>query len=904
MARKARQRISYASSDISVKVWRPHSDESQTPKTIGLHSDYVKCLATPGSHSDWVASGGLDHKIRIWDLHGAGEKLCIDGGEDDGNAKGSVYALSVKGSMMASGGPESVVRLWDPNTGKRITKFVGHTDNVRDILINHDSDTVISASSDQTVKVWSITAGRCMYTLNMHTDSVWSLYSDHPRLSILYSSDRSGLVAKTDLRGSSDWDEGLSFAVAQEHDGVNKVIAAGKHIWTATSSSSISRWKNPPHNAEIQIPEQTQQHQRWSMASRSKTSSPPSPTNTSGFAQSNISLNSVLRFPRQTILSGQSQLDVDAATMHSGVGTRKMSEAIAEQELRPVLPYHELPDETIEGQHGLIKHVMLNDKRRVLTLDTAGEVMMWDLLKCIPVQSFGKRHLEDVAPEVNTLESVANWCSVDTRTGRLACVLEENFCFDAEAYADELILDNAAEFHTDQRINLGKWILRYLFASLIDEEMVRDEIFRKKLTVSSRQSSSIQRVISPPVVSMPSTTKPRSWLHEQVEDDSLITPRAVDGNLQAAASPGIGVAATHPSASNQNTQSQKHVQAGADEGSRLEKKSSHQSQTKSSTDKPRDYFSAGPNAQGSPDNYVRPPTPGEDTSEASTQSPVDGDKDEKPREGTLLFGKRFRMNFPKKLGRTSVEAKPVVVDEKAEESDRSEDKEEKVVEDNFYGVIQKLRYGYEEKLQADSSQPLVTGICPSLLNETPLLTPPPGTTIIIQEDQPDSGGMADLYRGTVSSTGRDANLIEKAGPMWLGDLLLRNQTPPKEIAKVPFVLLPYQDLLPSIGNSEGSRLNANRMLRARKILQYVAEHIEPPQGPDSLKPEDYLELYCQNQFVSHITTLGALRAHIWKTSGDVVLYYKSNGRKRWLERNPALEQSPEPTVDNGNVPPI
>lgn len=47
-----------------------------------------------------------------------------------------------------------------------------------------------------------------------------------------------------------------------------------------------------------------------------------------------------------------------------------------------------------------------------------------------------------------------------------------------------------------------------------------------------------------------------------------------------------------------------------------------------------------------------------------------------------------------------------------------------------------------------------------------------------------------------------------------------------------------------------NRLNANRMLRARKILSYVAERIEPApekEDPDALKPEEYLELYCQNQ---------------------------------------------------------
>lgn len=53
--------------------------------------------------------------------------------------------------------------------------------------------------------------------------------------------------------------------------------------------------------------------------------------------------------------------------------------------------------------------------------------------------------------EVNTAESVANWCTVDTRTGRLACILEENYCFDAEMYADELNLEEVSDLKEDQR---------------------------------------------------------------------------------------------------------------------------------------------------------------------------------------------------------------------------------------------------------------------------------------------------------------------------------------------------------------------------------------------------------------------------------------------------------------------
>ena len=54
-------------------------------------------------------------------------------------------------------------------------------------------------------------------------------------------------------------------------------------------------------------------------------------------------------------------------------------------------------------------------------------------------------------PEVSTIDTVPNWCSVDTRTGTLAITLEENTAFDAEMYADELDIDQNIDFKEDQR---------------------------------------------------------------------------------------------------------------------------------------------------------------------------------------------------------------------------------------------------------------------------------------------------------------------------------------------------------------------------------------------------------------------------------------------------------------------
>ncbi|KAI0015626.1 WD domain-containing protein [Xylariomycetidae sp. FL0641] len=889
-----------ASSDLTVKVWRPDSGDTEA-HTVGQHADYVKCLATPTS-ADWVASGGLDRRIHLWDLNGKGSALDIDVSGEEVTEKGSVYAMGVGRNILASGGPESIVRLWDPRTGKRITKFVGHTDNIRSILVNEACDTVMTASSDQTVKVWSVTAGRCMYTLTMHNDSVWSLFSEDPDLNVFYSSDRSGLIVKTDTRGTIELDEGLSVAVAQEHDGVSKLVTCGEYIWSATSSSSINRWRNVDTGPDTQLPEAFRHMRSGSIASKSIRSSTTSINGTTNKkeipAKSILKMSNTASFPPR--LTGPSDSTVTVTT------TGRMGSEILADDVGPIIePIHQLPEETIEGQNGLVKHKLLNDRKRVLTLDTAGNVLLWDLIKCEVIERFGKKHLEDVEPEINTLEAVAPWCSIDTSSGNLTVVLEPFNCFDAEVYADELVLDEPVEFREDQRINLGRWILRYLFAQLIDEEIKRDEAYRQRLNEVVEKRQATARANPPPMsITIPNSDM-QGW--NPIESPATATtPRASGTYIPM--TPGFGIGVATPG-------------AGAPMSAVSEKgPTSPLTRKPTQTRRPSgdDYFTRGMNsaeANNKPTTGTPVTAERRFSKDETPKSPVVGKEKDKDKGPSTPFSKKFRMNMSfgsKKTARSGSSAtadKPTVVEEKPEENkSESSSNHEKEVEDNFRGVIQRMRNEYERQLIDNPDKPIETKITPGLPIDTPVLKLPAGTRVIIQEET--SGGSANLYRGSVMTVGADADIIEEKAPMWLGEVLLMNQIPPKDPVKVSFVLHPWQDSLPSIAAADGNnRLNANRMLRVKKILGYVAERIDPSPSPapeeQVLRPEEYLELYCNDQLLPITMSLATLRAHVWKGGNDVVLHYKANGRKAILKKAEEEEaQQPDEKTDDEQQQPV
>lgn len=838
----------------------------------------------------------MDRKIRLWDLNGAGQKLCIDVGEDEAGSlsnkeKGSVYALAATDNVICSGGPESTVRVWDGRTGKRVTKLVGHTDNIRDVLVSRDGSTILTASSDRSVKVWSTTAGRCMYTLTMHDASVWSLHSSDPDLAVFYSSDKNGLVAKTDTRNTVELDEGLSVAVCQEHEGVHNVRAAGGHLWTATSRPSINRWLDvDTDNTEIEIPENYGM-KRSSIATMKRYPGPPSqrdsigPSHPTG-ARRKIPLKHMLRLSNAAYFPTPVASETEAAELAPG-SRMSMLERPAPELIVP-LPARTHPEFSVEGQNGLIKHVMLNDRSRVLTLDTAGEVVMWDLLRCEPIKSFGKRHLEDVKQEVTTPTSVANWCTVDTRTGSVAVVLEENTCFDAEMYADELELDEEIEFREDQRVNLGKWVLRYLFSALITEEAKRDLIYRKRL-LHSKEQQKFQRENAPLSIQLPQPEMD-GWRLDTSIPHSATTVRPTNGAAKQPSTPGFAIGQATPAAfvspvkSPVRSANPGALSPTAEEASPFDKYLV--AAPRPSTEKTTDYFSAGrspapeltsPGGMGAGKAPVTPGTESAPGHADAPTTPTAGDaKDTPSKEG--LFGKKFRMNMSfsagmKKIGRISTNDrdKAAAAEEKEEaESDSrsSETSNSRVVDDNMLGYVQKIRFGYDDSLQAQilsqqahenglpvarKSIDLPTAITPSMPAETPVLKPPLNTTILIQEDRPEAGGVADLFEGTVGALGEMCDLVERAAPTWLADVLFRNQIPHKDVVKISFVLEPVVGSgLPGIASDGNNRLNANRMLRAKKILAYVAERIEPGDPEEmaeegELRPEEYLELWCQGQ---------------------------------------------------------
>ena len=381
--------------------------------------------------------------------------------------------------------------------------------------------------------------------------------------------------------------------------------------------------------------------------------------------------------------------------------------------------------------------------------------------------------MDDVASEINTMESVAHWCKVNLPTGRLSVTLEVNRCFDAEVYVDDTDLPDKSRFKEDQRINLGKWVLRWLFSPLIEEEVKRDAAF-----IASLSSTSDSNTPTPTAASL-GMPIPMPHNHR--------TLRPGDGHYSSfTQGHGIGVA-TPGAESSLNTSSAASALTGEDTRSDLSSLHPEGQRTPySDKGNNNDYFSSKPvpaataSDGGGGDKATGPGTPGGGGGGGGVEAPstptTEPDKEEKKKTGSFLGVKKFRMEFPKKLSRATGDTNkaPAQPEEKAvEESDKSSAKEERVFEPNLGGFMERTRHVYDEFVAANPGRDVESWLKPSSEADTPYLSIPPQTTVYIQEESVDSAVAHDLYGGSVNDMKRETDKLEKSVPLWLAEFLLR-----------------------------------------------------------------------------------------------------------------------------------
>lgn len=304
----------------------------------------------------------------------------------------------------------------------------------------------------------------------------------------------------------------------------------------------------------------------------------------------------------------------------------------------------------------------------------------------------------------------------------------------------------------------------------MDDEVRRDKEFRQAAIARAEELARS----NPISTSVPSDDIPRSLGIPIANPHSASTLRH-GYDFPGSPSTGFGINVGTPSSNYLSTSMQSNSpfpMFEPDTPDTLGPGNSHPDGGPSSFSDRSDYFSNRPSVGGQTDTDKNPMSPGDAAPNSGVpQSPAEPDKEE--RKKGSLFSKKFRMDFPKKLGRTSTDTKPQILEEKAEESEISSIKEEKVYEPNLCGVVDRIRHDYEDFLATNTDRDLETAILPSDESETPRLNIPSRTAVFIQEETGDTAVASDLYRGSVGRISEDLETLKKSIPHWLGELLLK-----------------------------------------------------------------------------------------------------------------------------------
>ena len=155
-----RQAVSYSADSIA--FWDTASGELNRTVTMEGAPAAVCAAFAPDAHH--VASGGMDHAVRLWTTRGS----LVHRLEGHSGYVRAV-AFSPDGEWVASGSADRTVLLWhlkhESGVPAPVHTLKGHHADIAAVAFSPDGQHVISGGDDGTVRVWTTTWGNTIHTL-------------------------------------------------------------------------------------------------------------------------------------------------------------------------------------------------------------------------------------------------------------------------------------------------------------------------------------------------------------------------------------------------------------------------------------------------------------------------------------------------------------------------------------------------------------------------------------------------------------------------------------------------------------------------------------------------------------------------------------------------------------------
>jgi WD40 repeat protein len=219
------------------------TDQTSTSESVGIFQkretlcapDIVNAISI-SPDGKLLASGGNDKAITLWDL--TKDKVVVSDTLKTPDLKkpisGRGLAFSPDGRYLASGSHDNTAIIWQIETKKPWQFLKGHTDGVKNLSFSTDSATLATTSEDKTLRLWDVATGKQQRVLSGHQNKVLAVswLGDY----LLTGSDDSSLRL---------WDSrsGVSLRVLQGHEaGVTAFAIYSGSMWSASNDGTVRRW--------------------------------------------------------------------------------------------------------------------------------------------------------------------------------------------------------------------------------------------------------------------------------------------------------------------------------------------------------------------------------------------------------------------------------------------------------------------------------------------------------------------------------------------------------------------------------------------------------------------------------------------------------------------------------------